>query len=303
MADVSVMHRVVMGAAALAQPYGIANPQSSLSPAETDDLLTAAWSRGIRFIDTASAYGEAEIRIGNWSNRTGNHFRTIGKLPTMRDIPNTEIRSTVQSHIETTCRSMRIERLEGYLIHDPADFARPHVREALAELQEIGKFRYFGLSIYKPEEAIDALTFNKVGAFQIPTNVFDNRLAESGLSKKCENKDILVFLRSVFLQGLIFRNPNTLPAYFRPILSKLHGFRSLSKEAGVSPSHLALAYVLQTVRAAKVIVGCRNVSHIEELSDIIEAAPVNNEMINRMRVLGNEMDVAMIDPRLWPRPS
>jgi len=26
-------------------------------------------------------------------------------------------------------------------------------------------------------------------------------------------------------------------------------------------------------------------------------------MINRMRGLGNEMDVAMIDPRLWPRPS
>ena len=303
MAEVSVMHRVVMGAAALAQPYGIANPQSSLSPAETDDLLTAAWSRGIRFIDTASAYGEAEIRIGKWSNRTGNHFRTIGKLPTMRDIPNAEIRSTVQTHIEATCRSMRIERLEGYLIHDPDDFARPHVREALEEFQETGKFGYFGLSIYKPDEAITALTFSDVGAFQIPINIFDNRLTESGLSKKCENNDILLFLRSVFLQGLIFRNPNTLPDFFRPILPKLHGFRSLSKEAGVSLSHLALAYVLQTVRTAKVIVGCRNVSHIEELSDIIEAAPVNNEMINRMRVLGSEMDAEMIDPRLWPHPS
>jgi aryl-alcohol dehydrogenase-like predicted oxidoreductase len=303
MAEVSVMHRIVMGAAALAQPYGIANPQSSVSPAETDDLLTAAWSRGIRFIDTASTYGEAEIRIGNWSNRTGNHFRIIGKLPIMQDIPNAEIKATVQSHIEATCRSMRIDQLEGYLIHNPADFARPHVREALAELQEKGKFGYYGLSIYQPEDAITALTLNKVGALQIPINVFDNRLFESGLSEKCYNNDIRLFLRSVFLQGLIFRNPDTLPAFFRPIFPKLHAFRSLSKETGVSLSHLALSYVLQTVRSGQVIVGCRQVSHVEELSNFMEGATVNNEVINRMHVLRNEMDVKMIDPRLWPNPS
>ncbi len=303
MAEDSIVHRFVLGAAALAEPYGIANPQSSLSPTETDDVLNAAWSLGIRFIDTAPAYGDVELRIGNWSERTGNRFRTISKLPKMQNIPNAEVTSKVHTFLETTCRNLRLDRVEGYLLHDPKDFAHSHVREALKELQAAEKLGYSGLSVYSPEEAITALATGDVCAFQVPVNVFDNRLADSGLSEKCVENDIRLFLRSVYLQGLIFRNPETLPSYFQPILPKLHAFKKLSLEAQVSPSHLALAYVLKTARTGQIIVGCRQASHIEDLSSVIEGEVVDREIFDRLNALRDSLEVKMIDPRYWPHSS
>jgi aryl-alcohol dehydrogenase-like predicted oxidoreductase len=295
--------RIVLGAAALGQRYGIANPRHLITPNETDAVLSAAWSRGIRQIDTAPLYGEAEKRIGEWTRSTGNRFRIISKLPPMKDVPDAKVEMTVRTHIDTTCRNMRIDTLEGYLLHDPNDFARPHIRQSLRTMQKEGRCGFTGLSVYEPNDAVAALSIDRVDALQLPVNLFDNRYLESGLSETCDATDIRVFARSIFLQGLVFHDPDTLPGFFAPILPKLRSIRELSSEAGISLPQLALAYVLQIRGSDHVVLGCRHASEVEEHCNIAEGPPVEEFLIDRLRKIGTAINTAMIDPRHWPKAS
>ena len=295
--------RIVLGAAALGQRYGIANPHYLITRSETEAVLSAAWSRGIRQIDTAPLYGEAEKRIGEWTTCTGNHFRTISKLPPMTNVPDAKVEITIRGYVDTTCQNMHINKLEGYLLHDPDDFARPHIRQSLRALQVEDRCGFTGLSVYGPEDAIAALSIDRVDALQLPVNLFDNRFIESGLSETCDNANVHVFARSVFLQGLLFRDPDTLPDFFAPIQRKLRSIQELSSETDISLPLLALAYVLQVRESDHVVLGCRHASEVEELCDIAEAPPLEKCIIDRLREIGTATEAAMIDPRQWPRAS
>jgi aryl-alcohol dehydrogenase-like predicted oxidoreductase len=295
--------RIVLGAAALGQPYGIANPHHLITRSETEAVLSAAWSRGIRQIDTAPLYGDAEKRIGQWTKFTGNQFRTISKLPPMKAVPDAKVEITIRAYVDTICKNMHIDKLEGYLLHDPNDFARPHIRQSLRAIQEEGKCQFTGLSVYRPEDAIVALSIDKVDALQLPLNLFDNRFIESGLSETCDATNVRVFARSVFLQGLVFCNPDTLPDFFAPIQPKLRSIQELSSETGISLPLLALAYVLQARESDHVVLGCRHASEVEELCDIAESPPLEGFVIDRLREIGTTTETAMIDPRQWPKAS
>ncbi len=299
----SAIDRIVLGAAALGQPYGIANSQSVISPEETDDVLATAWTRGVRCIDSAPLYGEAEQRIGDWSNTTGKRFRVVSKLPPMQDVPDGEVEEKIRSCVDSTCHNLGIEQLDGYLLHDPDDFGRLHVRQALRMLKAENKIKFSGLSVYRPEDAISALSIDTVDAFQIPVNLFDDRLENSCLSEKCYAAGTRLYWRSIFLQGLIFRDPNTLPRFFKPILPKLRALRSLAAEHQISQTKLALSYVIQTIPHGRIVLGCRHASEVEELCDIAEAPSLDISIIDRLREIGNGTESDMIDPRLWPRLS
>jgi aryl-alcohol dehydrogenase-like predicted oxidoreductase len=298
-----VAGRIVLGAAALGQRYGIANPRQLITRNETEAVLSAAWSRGIRQIDTAPLYGEAEKRIGEWTRRTGNRFRTISKLPPMKDVPDAEVEFTIRTHLDTTCQNMCIDKLEGYLLHNPSDFARPHIRQSLRTLQAEGRCAFTGISVYDPNDAVTALSIDRVDALQLPVNLFDNRFIESDLSETCDANDVRVFARSIFLQGLVFRDPDTLPGFFKPILPKLRSIRELSSETGIIIPLLALAYVLQIRGSDHVVLGCRHASEVEELCEIAEGPPLEEFLINRLREIGTATETAMIDPRHWPGAS
>jgi aryl-alcohol dehydrogenase-like predicted oxidoreductase len=295
--------RIVLGAAALGQPYGIANPHHLITRSETEAVLSAAWSRGIRQIDTAPLYGDAEKRIGQWTKFTGNQFRTISKLPPMKAVPDAKVEITIRAYVDTICQDMHIDKLEGFLLHDPNDFARPHIRQSLRALKEEGKCQFTGLSVYGPKDAIVALSIDKVDALQLPLNLFDNRFIESGLSKTCDATNVRVFARSIFLQGLLFRDPDTLPNFFAPIQPKLRSIQQFSSETGISLPLLALAYVLQVGESDHVVLGCRHASEVEELCDIAEAPPLEGCVIDRLREMGIATEAAMIDPRHWPKAS
>jgi aryl-alcohol dehydrogenase-like predicted oxidoreductase len=295
--------RIVLGAAALGQPYGIANPPNLITQAETEAVLSAAWSRGIRQIDTAPLYGEAEKRIGQWTECTGNSFRTISKLPPMKEVPDAKVEITIRSYVDSTCQNMHIEKLEGYLLHDPDDFVRPYIRQTLRVLQVEGRCGFTGISVYRPEDVTMAVSIDRVDALQLPMNLFDNRFVESGLLETCDATGVRVFARSVFLQGLVFRDPNTLPDFFAPIQPQLHAIQELSNQTDFSLPQLVLAYVLQMRENDHVVLGCRHASEVDELCDIVEAPPLEKDVIHRLCKIGAATDVGMIDPRQWPRES
>ncbi|MFA6239943.1 MAG: aldo/keto reductase, partial [Candidatus Hydrogenedentales bacterium] len=56
--------RLILGTVQLGMPYGIANAAGRPSDAETRRILETALANGIRYFDTAQAYGESEQVLG-----------------------------------------------------------------------------------------------------------------------------------------------------------------------------------------------------------------------------------------------
>ena len=72
--------RLTLGTAQLGPAYGIANREGRLDDSSADALLSAAWDAGMRWFDTARAYGESEARIGAWCRASGQRPVVITKI-------------------------------------------------------------------------------------------------------------------------------------------------------------------------------------------------------------------------------
>ena len=57
---------LILGTAQLGMAYGAANRRGMLSDFQARELLESAWDAGIRWFDTARAYGESERRLGEF---------------------------------------------------------------------------------------------------------------------------------------------------------------------------------------------------------------------------------------------
>ena len=62
---------LVLGTAQLGMDYGVANRRGKPEPKEAVEIVQTAWENGIRFFDTAQAYGESERVLGRCLSGTG----------------------------------------------------------------------------------------------------------------------------------------------------------------------------------------------------------------------------------------
>ena len=194
--------RIVLGAAALGQPYGIANPKEPAGAAEVDRLLDSAWARGVRCVDTAPAYGAADARLSAWMQRTGNRFSIVSKLPPVGAEADGDVGRSVRQRVKRICRDLHVDRLDGFLVHEPADFSQERVRNTLFELKSEGVLGAIGISAYAAKDVRIALDTDMVDTVQIPLNCHDNWMLENSTFDECRQRNLRIFVRSVFVQGL-----------------------------------------------------------------------------------------------------
>ena len=72
-----------------------------------------------------------------------------------------------------------------------------------------------GLSVYTPSELNSLLKIFTPDVVQVPLNIFDRRFLEKKLINKLFKKKIEIYFRSIFLQGILLKDFNDLPEYFK----------------------------------------------------------------------------------------
>ena len=85
------------------------------------------------------------------------------------------------------------------------------VIECLNQIKKEGLIDNFGISVYNPEDVNASLDYKEINVIQVPINIFDHRLINSGLLKKLKGKNYIILARSIYLQGLFFILPEKLP--------------------------------------------------------------------------------------------
>ena len=202
--SVRASRHLVLGTAQLGMPYGIANRVGPLDRTTAVEIVAAAYQKGVRLVDTAQDYGESETVLGYAFAELaiGDQVQVVSKFGGAVD---TADRAQIMENIKASLSRLRLRQLFALFLHREERLTHweetlgPTLREAKAA----GLTRHLGVSVYSVESALRALEIADIDAIQVPCNVFDRRMTRSGVFDRARVLGKAVFVRSVYLQGLV----------------------------------------------------------------------------------------------------
>lgn len=261
-------NKIVLGTVQFGLQYGV-NSAGRPSEEAVKRILEEAAKGGIATLDTSSAYGNSEEILGKCIT-TDEDFKIVSKYP------KGEI--SVAEMFNGSLNRLKVNQLYGYLLHHFEVYKNnPKVWDEFVALKKSGKVQKIGFSLYSPEEL--EFILNKKSPFdliQIPFNILDKKFLP--LMKELHEKGVEIHVRSTFLQGLFFKDRETLPEKLKPMKKYLLQLDDYSKATGLSISEMALNYNLQNPYIDGVLIGVDNVEQLRMNLSSIKDTPIDIEI-------------------------
>jgi len=246
-----------LGTVQFGMDYGINNTRGKVLKEEAFEILKVAWNNGIDMLDTSALYGESEYVIGQFLKENNVPFKIISKLPPCDA-------DDIETRLCESLKKLDRDRLFGYLVHH-FDFFREnrHIWDFLQKAKLQKKVDKLGFSLYYPQEVEYLIKENvEFDMVQVPFSVFDQRF--SGALKVLREMNVEIHVRSVFLQGLVFKNALTMHGIFENFKDKLSSLHSISQDIGIPISALCLNFAVLNEYIDKVIIGIDSLSNLQE---------------------------------------
>jgi predicted HD superfamily hydrolase involved in NAD metabolism len=193
--------------------YGIANTNGKPSEEKSFSILQAALDGGITALDTARAYGDSEQVIGRFLKQyKGATPAIVTKIRKLEGSTPKELEKFVTDSIETSLENLGVNKVDAVMLHgakDPTIHGRA-CADAVKSLLDHGYTDQVGVSVYTAEDISEMLRYDIFSVTQAPISIFDQRLIACGAVDALKDRGYTVFVRSVFLQGLFFLDPDKL---------------------------------------------------------------------------------------------
>lgn len=288
------MNRLALGTVQFGLRYGIANQTGQVSRLAAKAMLQLAANQRIDTLDTAIAYGDSEICLGQVGTQG---FKLITKLPALPDVC-TDVGAWVEQQMADSLARLGVTAVYGLLLHRSLQLLGPNgfsLNRALQKLKDQGKVKKIGVSIYSPSELELLMPKFRLDLVQAPFNLVDQRLHDTGWMQRLKDSGAEVHTRSVFLQGLLLMAQAHIPSNFSPwhaLWNRWHRWLSCHD---ISSVEACLAFPLSYPEIDRVVVGADNLKQLEQ---IISAA--NRQPINDLPDLQSE-DENLINPANWTK--
>ena len=281
--------QITLGTVQLGMDYGIANTGGKPDTTKSFAMLKCALDNGITSLDTARTYGDSEDVIGEFfktAKRKETPFITSKlKIGLPLTASRKDVEAAMYSSVETSLEKLGINSLDCLMLHTASDMTDygDVVSSTLEKMIREGYTSKVGVSVYHMDE-LDIMLQNDVyTATQVPMSVFDQTLIYKGYLERLEKKDIAVFVRSVFLQGLFFLDPDTITdplliEYAKPYIETI---RKYCMELNMSIAEFAISFIRDLPGVTSLVLGAdseeqvlENIRYINarELSDDIRGA-------------------------------
>lgn len=286
--------RLGLGGAQFGMPYGTTNTLPPPDKRELGRILERAAEAGIGFVDTAPAYGDSEERIGLAIGSDGR-FRLGTKTVVLPDGPSRDRGGAIRDGIRRSLDRLRRNRLDLLTLHHADALSGPDWPEIVQALQAAkadGLVGRIGASLYDPSELDVVVPRLAPEVVQVPVNPLDRRFLEPACLDRLRRHGIVLHARSVFLQGLLLADAESIPAFAR-CHRALVEWRAWLKAHRLSPRAACLGYVLAQPAIELAIVG---VAGDSDLAGLIEALPAARTADVDFRASATDL----IDPRRWP---
>lgn len=302
---------ISFGAWAIGGFWGKVSDDDSLA------ALHAAVDSGVNFIDTADVYGDGRSERLIARLRKTRKEEIIVATKAGRRLPRQTVagysRQNLTAWVEDSLRNLSAEAIDLLQLHCPPTelYSHAEVFGILDELVRAGKIRYYGVSVEKVEEALQAIEHPNVQTVQIIFNCFRQRPAEV-FFPKAEQKQVGILARVPLASGLLtgklrpdsqfaaddHRNFNRHGELFDvgETFSGVDYDRGLKAvdelrrllPAGVSMSQFALRWILMFNAATCAIPGGKQPEQVTENCGASALAPLTRETMARVERIYDE---------------
>lgn len=293
--------QLCLGTAQFGLAYGITNAAGQISEGMVAQLLAQAAEAGVRWLDTAQAYGNAETVLGR-QLPAAHGFRLISKLPAQPQ-PEFSAQDTGvwEQAFLASCQRLDVQTLDALLLHSPADLIKPggkYLEAWLLGLRERGLVERIGVSIYDAED-LEGVNPALLDLVQLPLSLLDQRLLQNGTLASLRARGTAIHARSLYLQGLLLTPAAQWPTWVSAeVRAHQQALEALADQRGCSLIDLALGFARAQADLEAVVLGVCRVEELRQLQAAWSATSPWQEGEWRTWAL---KDASILDPRRWPR--
>ena len=294
-----------LGTVQLGLAYGLGEHRAKPTEDAAFAILDRAMDLGVNTLDTANNYGDSEAVIGRWLAKRRAEEESlpmiVTKIGPIQHGSYDALRDDVMYQTEGCLKRLGMEKLDVLMLHDYEDYAndRDAMRKIFGEMKEQGLFDYSAISAYSRHD-YGVIAESSFDAVQIPLNVFDWGQIENGGLQKLVDSGMMIFTRSVFLQGLVFHTPEDLDSRMNFCFPYLDKYLVLCKEFGLRPEVLALSFVLSIPGVTAAVMGCDTARQVEENCALFDkSVRLTPEQLDMLRKAFVNIDPRVINPSTW----
>lgn len=291
-----------LGTVQFGMKYGINNTLGKPTLQQSFEMLDTAFDKGIKIIDTARAYGDAEEILGEYFKRNPNRkdVSVISKLaPNIVDAGEDNIYEKIEKACLDSLKRIGIDCLNGYLLHTPEYIYNKEIVNSLIKLKEKGYVQNIGVSIYDIKEGIAAVNSGVVDYIQLPYSVLDQRGIKTGFISDAKKAGIKIFTRSTFLQGLFFMQRAQIPENLKKVNVYLDIIDKLMTKYNVGLAELLINFVSSEDDIDYLVFGVDTKEQLVENIDIFSGRKIPRELIDELKININDIEDGIIFPSLW----
>lgn len=288
-------------------------------------IIHKALDAGINFIDTADMYslGESEEIVGKaLRGRRDNIVLATKAFHPMGDDPNQRgnSRRWLMRAVEDSLRRLKTDYIDLYQIHRPSpDTDIEETLSTLTDLMRAGKLRAIGSSTFPASEIVEAQwvaerrVLARFRAEQPPYSIL-NRSIEREVLPTCQRYGMGVLVWSPLAMGMLtgrYRRGQTQPVGLRTRrfpkqmsderrMDVVEQLIPMAEEAGLSLTHMAMAFVLAHPGVTSAILGPRTMDHLDDLLAGAEIG-LDDQILNRIdEIVAPGTDIGLLEAGYIP---
>jgi len=265
------LHKFGLGTVQFGLDYGISNIAGRPPLEDVRTIIKLADEAGFKILDTAPSYGDSEERLGACEVSKFN-LKIVTKTPVFADKELTKSDGDhVYQSVQTSLARMKIPTVHGVLVHHADTLfkrGKEHVVDALLRLKADGLITKMGVSVYDSADLDRVLNVFEPEIVQLPLNVLDQRMLASGDIANLKKRNVEIHVRSLYLQGLLLMDINSLPKRFTPLKATLQRFHQEIASTGLSPLEGCLLFGQQIEEVDSLLLG---IATPDQLRQIIES--------------------------------
>ena len=188
--------------------WAIGSEWGDVPEQDAKEALYTSIDSGINFFDTADVYGDgrSEKIIRDVLKNTKEQVYVATKAGRRLDPHNAEGYNlqNIESFIDRSLINLGVDVIDLVQLHCPPSeiCGKKETYEMMDEIVKKGKIKYYGVSVEKVSEAIDAIQYKNVKSIQIIFNIFRQKPKEI-FFKQAKKNNVAIIARVPLASGLL----------------------------------------------------------------------------------------------------
>jgi spore coat polysaccharide biosynthesis protein SpsF len=297
--QLSSLSKLSIGTANLGMKYGYFNDKNKLDPEEFIKIIQLSKEYGIYNIDTASAYGDSEAILGDLSIHL-NGFNVSGKYSGEKLNEKGKLISPTEE-AKNSLEKLNRSQFYCYYYHNPKHMYDSSITNDFKNIKDLGLSKLIGVSVYETEDAIYAINEEHIDVIQIKYNLFDFNIMDNEVIRLAKKKGKEIYVRSIFLQGLLLANIDSLPEEFAEFKSPLIDLDQIARDYSLTRLELLLFFVFMNSDIEQILIGVNSYQHFNEIINASKNIRPNRKLYEKLKYFFKDFSSILLNPINWSK--